>query len=209
MLEFLAGATATFGLCWIWIGGYVADVVIWLVSKLTPQSSNEKNLAYTVAGIFLVLGLIVAATTSGSAGSTLGGAVAGAGLYIAVRLPGKIRGQRAARAGSVTFESEPEPVVHSRPAVAQAPVVVQPTSLDPMATAAVAPQPVAPAPVATGPDPRADAWAEVHDPSTAPARLAGIAVEHPEFGSAILAHPNLYPGLREWIEQHVVNSPDR
>ncbi len=41
---------------------------------------------------------------------------------------------------------------------------------------------------------------EVSDASTSAARLAEIAHVHPELHSAILAHPSIYEGLREWIE---------
>lgn len=182
MLEFLAAAAVVFAACWIWVGGYLADFVVWLISKLTPSSSNETNLAYALAGIFFVLGIVVAMNTEGKAGSTLGGAVAGAGLYVAVRLPGKIRDKRAARAGVTVFEPEP-------------PAAIQP------------PEP--PQLPATATDPRTDAWAEVHNPATSAGRLASIVAAYPEFGRAILAHPNVYPDLRAWIEQRATSAPNR
>ncbi|MBN9612505.1 MAG: hypothetical protein J0H64_03410, partial [Actinobacteria bacterium] len=45
---------------------------------------------------------------------------------------------------------------------------------------------------------RESAWAELHDPRTGQDRLAQIAGAHPEFASAIAAHPNAYPALQEW-----------
>lgn len=98
MLQFLMVAAVMFGLCWVWVGGYLADFVIWVISKVTPNSTNEQGLAYVVGAVFLALGIIAAlATRNGSVGPTLGGAIAGAGLYIAVRLPGKIRNNRLRR----------------------------------------------------------------------------------------------------------------
>lgn len=101
-LGFLIGAAAMFVVCWIWVGGYLADFVIWLVAKLTPNSANERLLAYGISIAFVLFGLIIAATTKDSEAAPaayLGGAVAGVGLYIAVRLPGKIRRNRAKRMG--------------------------------------------------------------------------------------------------------------
>lgn len=79
----------------------------------------------------------------------------------------------------------------------------------PATLSSASPQAPQPAVASVAADPRTDAWVEVHDPSTSAARLATIAAEHPEFGSTILAHPNVYPDLRSWIEQHATNSPDR
>jgi len=47
-------------------------------------------------------------------------------------------------------------------------------------------------------DPRAGAWAELHDSSTPAERLAEIAGAHPEFAANIAAHPNAYPELQGW-----------
>ncbi len=54
----------------------------------------------------------------------------------------------------------------------------------------------------------ADTWSEVHEPSTSPARLAEIAAAHPEYGQAILGHPNCYPALSEWISQYAAAGPE-
>ena len=43
---------------------------------------------------------------------------------------------------------------------------------------------------------------ELEDPATSPARLQQIALVHPELGTRIASHPNCYPELREWVEQH-------
>lgn len=107
MLQFLGAAAITFLLCWIWVGGYLADFVVWLVSKFTPESSNEQNLAYAIGGGFLVLGIIAAVSTA-DAGSALGGLIAGAGLYVAVRLPNKIRGDRLDKAAKTWAAGQPE-----------------------------------------------------------------------------------------------------
>jgi len=40
---------------------------------------------------------------------------------------------------------------------------------------------------------------EVLDPATSSARLAEIAASHPQLGSAVVGHPNAYPGLIQWI----------
>lgn len=45
------------------------------------------------------------------------------------------------------------------------------------------------------------AWAEVHDPNTTSARLADIVGRYPEFGPAVLVHPNCYPELATWIQE--------
>lgn len=55
-------------------------------------------------------------------------------------------------------------------------------------------------PIDTGAE-RSSAWLEVNDPGTTAERLSEIAAKHPEFGAQMLAHPNVYPGLREWIQQ--------
>lgn len=47
------------------------------------------------------------------------------------------------------------------------------------------------------------AWAQLHDAATSPARLAQIAAQHPEFATAIAAHPQAYPALREWAQATV------
>ncbi|MBS1907176.1 MAG: hypothetical protein JST33_11550 [Actinobacteria bacterium] len=47
-------------------------------------------------------------------------------------------------------------------------------------------------------DPRDAAWAQLHDPATSASRLAEIAQAHPDFASAIAAHPHCYPELRSW-----------
>lgn len=98
MVEFLLAVGGTFLLMWIWVGGYVADFVIWIVSKLTPSTANEGVLAGVIGGAFLILGLVQTATIHDSkAAPVVGGAIVGLGLYIAVRVPGKIRRNRAAR----------------------------------------------------------------------------------------------------------------
>ena len=62
--------------------------------------------------------------------------------------------------------------------------------------AAAVAQPSAPAP-----DP---VLMELSNAATAPARLQEIAAmvpTHPEYKAGLLAHPNLYPALRTWLEQ--------
>jgi hypothetical protein len=98
MVEFIVVAAAAFGLCWVWVGGYLADFFIWIISKLTPDTSDEKTLAYVVAGIFLAFGIVIAVIQSQQNGASIGGLVVGIGAYIAVRLPGKIRVKRENKA---------------------------------------------------------------------------------------------------------------
>lgn len=112
MIPFLTATFGMFVLCWIWIGGYLADLAIWLISKFTPKSSNETNLAYVFGVAFFLIGIVVAAVTKGQTGPTAGGAIAGAGLYVAVRLPGKVRSNRihkAAKNGSASAPSTLNP----------------------------------------------------------------------------------------------------
>ena len=105
-MEFLTALGAMFVLCWIWVGGYLADFVVWLVSKLTPDAANERALAVILGVLFFIGGIIAAASSNDSmAGPLLGGAITGVGLYIAVRLPGKIRRRRAARAERVDAQA--------------------------------------------------------------------------------------------------------
>lgn len=109
-LGFLIGAAAMFFLCWIWIGGYLADFVVWVIAKLTPDSSNERALAYILGGAFVILGVIVAFQVAATSVGTFGGGmIAGAGLYVAVRLPGRIRRNRAAKAASQPPTPPPAP----------------------------------------------------------------------------------------------------
>lgn len=44
--------------------------------------------------------------------------------------------------------------------------------------------------------------AELADPNTAAARLTEIAAEHPTLAAEIAAHPNIYPGLSDWLQQY-------
>lgn len=50
---------------------------------------------------------------------------------------------------------------------------------------------------------------ELDDPSTPPVRLMAIAQEAPESHAAVLAHPNIYPGLRQWIEAQETSARGR
>ncbi len=43
---------------------------------------------------------------------------------------------------------------------------------------------------------------EVTDPTTSAERLQQLALERPELGAQIAAHPNCYPELRQWISQY-------
>ncbi|QEO08842.1 hypothetical protein [Protaetiibacter larvae] len=54
---------------------------------------------------------------------------------------------------------------------------------------------------------RDDAWAQLHDPTTDAARLMEIAQAHPEFAAQIEAHPNVYPGLVDWLHEHAAAGP--
>lgn len=95
MLTFLGVAAGMFVLCWIWVGGYIADFVIWVISKFVGDSTNEKNVAIGVGVVAAVIGIIVAVAGRGDASAGLGGGILGVGAYIAVRLPGKVNEKRA------------------------------------------------------------------------------------------------------------------
>ncbi|MCX6501576.1 MAG: hypothetical protein NT132_04070 [Microbacterium sp.] len=62
--------------------------------------------------------------------------------------------------------------------------------------------PVSPAhvPSAAADDDRTRAWTALFDPVTPPGTLAEIAASYPEFAPQIAAHPQCYPGLREWAQ---------
>lgn len=47
---------------------------------------------------------------------------------------------------------------------------------------------------------------ELYDPATSAERLQQIAFEHPELGTRIAAHPNCYPELQQWVEQHALST---
>ena len=46
------------------------------------------------------------------------------------------------------------------------------------------------------------ARAELDDPATPAARLSEIAAQHPTLAAEIARHPNIYPELRDWLQQH-------
>ncbi len=46
------------------------------------------------------------------------------------------------------------------------------------------------------------ARAELADPNTAAARLTEIAAEHPTLAAEIARHPNIYPGLSDWLQTY-------
>ncbi|MDR1421661.1 MAG: hypothetical protein LBI64_02210 [Coriobacteriales bacterium] len=106
MIEFLVAAAVAFGLCWVWVGGYIADFFIWIISKLTPDTSDEKLIAFVAAGIFLIIGIIAAVTQGQESGAIIGGAIVGVGAYVAVRLPGKIRVKRENKAAKSAARAE-------------------------------------------------------------------------------------------------------
>ena len=54
---------------------------------------------------------------------------------------------------------------------------------------------------------REAAWIALHTPATDAAHLAHIASAHPEFATAIRAHPNAYPELRAWAEAALHAAP--
>lgn len=93
---FLLMTVCAFAACWIWVGGYIADFVIWIVSKLVPDEANEVTVAVILGAVFGVVGIIVAVAIP-EAGPVLGGLIVGVGAYIAVRLPFKVQNKRFAR----------------------------------------------------------------------------------------------------------------
>ena len=54
---------------------------------------------------------------------------------------------------------------------------------------------------------RTSALTELADPGTSAARLMEIAQAHPELGPQIVAHPNVYPGLVEWVAAYGTPAP--
>lgn len=80
------------------------------------------------------------------------------------------------------------------------PAAVPPSSTTPILAPGIAPSQPRSFPAD---DPRLLAWVELHQPATTPSRLAEIVVTHPEFGTAVLQHPNVYPELREWIVENI------
>lgn len=94
MFEFLFGAAILFGGCWIWVGGYVADLVIWIVSRFVTESVDEKKVAIGIGVVFAVLGIFTAFAVESNTSSLAGGGIAGIGLYIAARVPEKVRERR-------------------------------------------------------------------------------------------------------------------
>ncbi|QAY62875.1 hypothetical protein ET495_06025 [Xylanimonas allomyrinae] len=100
MGEFLGTAAILFLLCWVWVGGYLADGVVWILSRVLPRNANETSVAVGIGVAVLLIGIVVAVSTHGGGGQSgayVGGVIAGAGLYVAVRLPSKTRAQRSAR----------------------------------------------------------------------------------------------------------------
>ncbi len=89
---FLATIVITFVTCWVYMGGYLADFVIWVISKLTRGTTDEKTVSCAVGGLSVVLG-----TVFGIASNDFGliaGFTMGVGLYIAVRVPKRIQANR-------------------------------------------------------------------------------------------------------------------
>lgn len=86
---FLGAAAITFILCWVWVGGYLADAVIWLLSKLMPPSADETMVGVVIGLCSVVAGAVVA--FNAESGPILGSLIAGSGLYVAVRLPSATR----------------------------------------------------------------------------------------------------------------------
>jgi len=98
MITFLTAAVIVFVLCWIWVGGYIADFVIWIISKFVSSESNEKTIAVIIGAVAAVLGVVIALLgikADNDVSSALGGFVLGVGAYIAVRLPRQVRRKRA------------------------------------------------------------------------------------------------------------------
>jgi uncharacterized membrane protein YfcA len=89
MFEFLGGALAGFILCLFWVGGYVVDFVIWLVSKLVPPSAAT-TVGIVIGIVGVIAGIFVAFSVQ-EAGAVGGGVVVGIGLYMAAFTPKKVR----------------------------------------------------------------------------------------------------------------------
>ena len=48
---------------------------------------------------------------------------------------------------------------------------------------------------------------DLSDPSVSPHRLHELAQTHPELWDEILAHPNVYPGLTDWLRDRQAEWP--
>lgn len=106
MGTFLIAAAGTFALCWVWVGGYVADLVIWIISKFVSDNTNEANLAIGIGVATTVLGIVLGIMTGGDAGAGVAGIITGIGVYVAVRLPNKVRRKRYNKAAQTQQPSQ-------------------------------------------------------------------------------------------------------
>ncbi|MDR0817404.1 MAG: DUF5050 domain-containing protein [Clostridiales Family XIII bacterium] len=96
MLEFLGTLVAAFALCLLWIGGYLVDFLVWIISKIIPASAKEKIVGVVIGVIGFVIGFAIAAIGGfdENAACLPGGLVAGVGIYIAILLPSRVRRKR-------------------------------------------------------------------------------------------------------------------
>ncbi|MDR1953845.1 MAG: FHA domain-containing protein [Clostridiales Family XIII bacterium] len=102
MLEFLLTIGGTFLLCLFWAGGYLVDFIVWVISKIIPDSANENIIGVIIGGIAFIGGFAIA-VSGGFETETAnypGGVVAGVGIYIAVFLPFKVRAKREKKAAT-------------------------------------------------------------------------------------------------------------
>jgi hypothetical protein len=88
------------------------------------------------------------------------------------------------------------------PVVAEAPALRGHGADEPVESVAVDPEVV----VASGEvdSARAAAWDQLHDPATSADRLVTLLSRYPEFGPSALDHPQVYPELRQWIQEHTL-----
>jgi hypothetical protein len=100
MDSFLITTVVAFVICLFWIGGFLVDFIVWIISKIVPASAKENTVGVVIGVIAIVVGFIIAAIGGfdAEAASLPGGLVAGIGIYIAVFLPSKVRSRRAKKA---------------------------------------------------------------------------------------------------------------
>ncbi len=219
MVLFIASALIVFVACWVYVGGYIVDMVIWIISKLTPDTANETNLAYIIGGGSCVVGMVVGLSMADSdSGPIVGGFIAGVGMYIAVRLPSKIRVKRFVKDMNALELDETSQESHSMPngqsvgfrqdhvstpsvrdrelEVGSAPTSESSPRSEWVATTTASAQPEQ---LDLVPAPPARPQIESLDPACTPADLCEMASARPDLWDAIRHHPNCYPDLATWI----------
>ena len=224
MLIFLGAIVGTFILCIIWVGGYLADLLIWIISKFVPDSANEGSVSRILGAILGVIGIIMALTAgfySESSRTIGGGVLAGVGVYIAVFAPGRIRANRERKAEKAAKKAAKyggiSPTSNDPGAISQPTYGSYDSPVDPSYSAG---QPSynagidSSSPQQSAGQPSYNAGIDSSSPqqsvtpqttslisaTTSAAELASIAQGHPECWLEIAQHPNAYPELLSWLQ---------